>query len=327
MELGTELDDAAVAVLAREYGLGSVSRWRRIPVGTINSNYELETAAGHYFLRLNQGKTADDVRYEHGLVAELAARGVSTPCPLPTKHGDSFANFGDKQVSLFPWLEGEHRQGDAITEAVAREVGAALALLHDCGHDLAERFARSGIYTTADMEVRWRGFRDSADPELADAIAELGAEFEWLAGVASVREEASRGIIHGDLFPDNVLFKLQCDAEIAALIDFEQASVGSSIYDLAVCINAWCFDGQLRPGLVRAMAAGYGQRRCLRQADVAALHCELRASALRFAVTRITDIHLAGLERAGKDFREYLVRLSLWQTMGEAELVSLLASI
>jgi homoserine kinase type II len=185
-------------------------------------------------------------------------------------------------------------------------VGRALARLHTAGLDLAGRFNRSGIYTFENIVERLRGFADTQDPELVDAVALLLDEAQWLSARQPIRDRARRGIIHGDLFRDNVMF---AGDVVVGLIDFEQASVGSLAYDLAVTINDWCFSDGFEPDRIDALLDGYRETGTVTPADHAALQVELRAAAMRFAVTRITDVYLPGVDLPDKDFRRYVGRL------------------
>lgn len=305
----TQLSADELRALADTFALGEVRDAQAIAAGTINSNFHLSTARGRYFLRINEGKSEGDVRYEAELVVALAAAGVPTPAPVLTRDGHPYAAHGDKWASVFPWVDGVHRCTAAVTQADAAAVGAALARLHLAGLPLADRFARAGIYTYADIVARYESFRELDDPALHDARFQIADEIAWLDGHAVTRAEAPRGIIHGDLFRDNVLFA--ADGALAALIDFEQASSGSLVYDLAVCLNAWCFGDDFDLALVRAMIDGYAAVRPLDAAERAALPVECRAAAMRFAVTRITDVHLADTVST-KDFRRFLARMRRW---------------
>jgi homoserine kinase type II len=321
----TQLDDAEVRALAAAFGVGPLTGWREVPAGTINSNFEVATAVGRFFLRINEGKAEADVAYEAELVAALAARGVATPLPLrAVADGRPYVAFGRRFASLFPWVDGRHRELGEVTPADAGAVGAALARLHRAGLELGPAHRRDGIYTFAAICERFAGLRGSADPELEPAITAIADEIEWLEARAAERAAAPRGIIHGDLFRDNVLFT---PAGAASLIDFEQASTGALIYDLAVCVNAWCFtprSASLRSGLVgafddsliAALVAGYEELRPLAAAERALLPVEARAAAMRFTVTRITDVYLPGIEQPGKDFRRYLARLQQLRARG-----------
>jgi homoserine kinase type II len=125
-----------------------------------------------------------------------------------------------------------------------------------------------------------------------------------------IRRRAQHGIIHGDLFRDNVLWQHE---RITAILDFEQASGGSLTYDLAVCINDWCWTGAPRIDLARALIAGYDQVRRLTDSDREALPYEIRAAAARFTITRITDVYLARVPNPEKDFRAFLARCEAWR--------------
>jgi homoserine kinase type II len=313
----TVLDRADAEAACAEFGVGALIDLSPIAAGTINSNYRLSAEAGRFFLRVNEGKAEQDVQYEAELVVELARAGVSTPPPRPARTGRRYATIGGRLFSLFDWVDGIHREASEVTAGDAEQVGGALAQLHLAGITLAARFARDGIYTFAEIVRRLDSFRDSSDPQLRPAIELCAQETEWLVARKSDRLAATGGIIHGDLFRDNVLF----DGErIAALIDFEQASLGSLAYDLAVAINAWCYDGELDLAMASAMVRGYSKRRPLSVADASAIPIELRAAAMRFTVTRITDVYLAGVSRAGKDFRRYVDRLRRWRALSEDEI-------
>ncbi len=229
----------------------------------------------------------------------------------------------DRWVSVFPWVAGVHRRQDQMAASDAAEVGAALALLHRAGAPLAGTMPRTGIYTTAHIAERTARLQadpiSAGDPELRGALAAAGEELAWLDARRARREAAPRGIIHGDLFRDNVLFD---GARLVALLDFEQASLGAWVYDLAVCINAWCFADAFAPALVRAMVAGYRGVRALEPLEEELLFVELRAAAVRFTITRITDVYCRGLELEGKDFRRFLARLDAWRRLGDRGLAA-----
>lgn len=325
----TRLDDDDLRALARAFRLGDVTGWGEVPAGTVNSNYWVEAAGRRWFLRVNEDKSEADVRWESELVVELAAAGVPTPSPREAEDGAPLWLHRDRWVSVFAWVEGVHRQLGEVEERDAFQVGAALARLHRAGAPLAARMARHGIYTTGHIAQRFARLiaepRSAGDPELAEALAAAGDEFAWLAARAGERASAPRGIIHGDLFRDNVLLD-RGGGRLLALLDFEQASEGAWVYDLAVCINAWCFDQAFAPALVRALVAGYRSERELEPVEEALLHVEARAAAMRFMITRITDVYLRGVTGPEKDFRRYLVRLQAWRTLGQDGLTGWLAA-
>ena len=278
-----------------------------IAAGTVNTNVRVETAAGPRFLRINEGKTADDVAREAAIVAFVAARGVPTPAPALTARGEPFATWRGQFVSLFPWSQGRTLDREEMTPAHARQAGAALGLLHRAGADASDR--RPGRYEPDEIERRLARIETVAgtDPALATAVAALRPE---LGSLARERQpELPVGLIHGDLFIDNVLYD---EGTLVSLLDFEQASWGRWAYDVAVTLLAFAFGrDDFRPDVVRAVLAGYVAERPPTDAERAGLAAELRFAACRFSVTRITDVYLKrGAGAApGKDFRRYLLRL------------------
>lgn len=317
----TRLDDAEVAQIAAAFGLGAVRAVRAIAAGTINSNYEVTAESGVVFVRVNEGKAEADVAWEAQLVAALADRGVITPAPRLALDGRPYAPLGGKFVSVFGWREGRHLEPHEITPGLASTFGAALAQLHVAGLALPEDWRRGSIYDHAHLVGRFERFAGLADPELQPAIAILGEELAYAKDMVVVRRRATQGIIHGDLFRDNVLW---AGDQISAILDFEQASGGSLAYDLAVCINDWCWTGVPRIDLAVALVAGYEHVRPLTEGDRVALPIELRAAAARFTITRITDVYLAKVTNPEKDFRAFLARCEAWRGQALGQLTSAL---
>jgi homoserine kinase type II len=221
------------------------------------------------------------------------------------------------------WRAGSHLAAHDVTPQHARDVGHALGSLHLAGLELPPGWRRASIYDHAHLVERFARIERAQDPVLADAVTILRDELDAAALAAPIRRAATHGIIHGDLFRDNVLWD---GARISAILDFEQASGGSLAYDLAVCINDWCWsehDRAPRLDLATALVAGYHGVRPLGAADREALVVELRASAARFTITRITDVYLAKVPNPEKDFRAFLARCEAWRTKA----VQLLTSV
>jgi homoserine kinase type II len=321
--LFTRLVDADLAELCGAFELGALRGVQPISAGTINSNFLVETERGRWFLRVNEGKAEADVAWEAQLVTALADGGVVTPPPIPARDGRPYAALpgADKWVSVFPWRAGRHLAPDEITPEAAGVLGGALARLHRVGLDLPVAWRRRSIYDHDHLVARFARFAGDGDPRLAHAIEVLRDELAASAAAIAVRQRATHGMIHGDLFRDNVLWE---DGRVVAILDFEQASGGSLAYDLAVCINDWCWDGAVRFDVAEALIAGYERVRMLTPADREAVTIEVRAAAARFTITRITDVYLAKVENPDKDFRAFLARCDAWRGPALGQLSALL---
>jgi homoserine kinase type II len=294
-----------VQLILAGFGLSGYRAHKPIAAGTVNTNVAVDLGERCLFLRINEGKSEDDVRREGEIVAHIAARGVPTPPPLRTHAGDPFLRWQSVFVSVFPWVPGHTLTRKDIGPGQARDAGRALALLHRAGADYADH--RPGRYEPDEIQRRFERIRGVGDPELAEAVTALGPALERLA--RERRPDLPLGLIHGDLFIDNVLYAEA--GPLTALLDFEQASWGRLAYDVAVSVLAFGYGrDDFRPEVTRAFIDGYLAERTPTAAERDGFGAELEFAACRFAVTRITDVHLRRGEGApaGKDFRRYLHR-------------------
>jgi homoserine kinase type II len=334
----TQLDDDDLSVIATAFDLGAVRACERIFAGTINSNFALDTERGRFALRVNGSKSPAEVHDEAELVNALADAGVPVPRPRRTRSGEPLLidDRGRLVCSVFPWVQGTHVLAPDIGPGHTSALGRALARLHLAGLPLASRFTRVSRVAYGRIANIARGLFGHEDPALAAALDVVRQEIAWLEAHAEERAAATVGVVHNDLFPDNVFFAHAAgpEPEIVAIIDFEDATSGSLAFDLAVCINAWCGDDSthaLGPAgadpvidveRVRALVAGYESLRPLPEADARALALELRASAVIFTVTRITDVYLPGIDKPDKDFRHFLRRLEHWRAIHVMDLLA-----
>jgi homoserine kinase type II len=322
----TAVDTALLSAVVAKYGHRTVRSWKPIAAGTINSNFWVQTEVTSLFVRINEGKSEADVAWEANLVLELASAGVPTPRPFfSLEDGKPYTRLPGKTakwVTVFSWEPGAHVAPDEVSPTRAHTLGAALATLHLAGLALPAHWRRSSIYDHAHLVGRFESFRRSSDPVLAPAIALIADELKLAEEAAPVRARATQGLIHGDLFRDNVLWHELDRERLLAILDFEQASGGSLAYDLAVCINDWCWTGEPRIDLARFLLMGYQTVRPLSPGDREALPVELRAAATRFTITRITDVYLAKVENPEKDFRAFLARAEAWRGPSLRELTA-----
>jgi homoserine kinase type II len=302
-----------VRAVLEGFGISDYAGHRPIAAGTINTNLAVSTDTRPLFLRINEGKSLEDVEREGAIVAHVAARGVPTPPPLRTPAGQPYLTWQGTFVSMFPWVAGRTLERGDIGPAHARDTGAALARLHEAGADFPDH--RPGRYEPDEIQRRFVRIQGLAagDPVLAEAVRVLEPALARLAGER--RTDLPLGLIHGDLFIDNVLYA--DGGALTALLDFEQASWGRLAYDLAVSVLAFGFGrDDFRTEVTRAFIDGYLSRRPVTPAERAGFGAELEFAACRFAVTRITDVYLRRAAGApvGKDFRRYLQR---YQRVGE----------
>jgi homoserine kinase type II len=318
----TKLSEGDVVRIAHEFGVVA-ARWTPIAAGSVNTNGRVETMDHKsYFLRVYEEQTEATARHEAALLLALADAGVPTPVPLRRSDGAGFiVPFGEKPVAMFPFIPGRSSCQKTVTVERAWLVGGALARVHDAGDAILAapagahlgegRFGRGALLGRL---AGLHGLRLSADVQ--EAQTHLLAALERLEREPT--EAGPRGLIHGDLFRDNVLFG---DDERITLLDFESASRGPIAFDLAVTLLAWCFGDDLDLGLAAAMVGGYLAVRPLHPLARAALFDECLFACFRFATTRITDFELrpAG-SGAYKDFRRWLDRERALRALGSTQL-------
>jgi len=307
---------------AREVGASfgvHVAQATAVPAGSVNSNYRLLLDDGTpLFARVYEEQDQTGAEGEARLLDHLAKNGVSTPRPLARSDGRGFtasidAENGSRAIALFPWRDGEILCQARITPGVAEKVGQKLAEVHRAGATFPE--PRPGRFRVADLRVRLERIARADDPELRRVAPELLVRLDRAERARN--PDLAHGIIHGDLFRDNVLWQ---GATPVALLDFESACDGSWAYDLMVTVLAWCYGSDFDENLARAMFKGYSSVRRPTPSELAALSNEGRIGALRFTITRITDFEMRrGLgERVVKDYRRFFARHERLVDLGDA---------
>lgn len=306
MAVYTHLSDADLAALLAQYDLGAVESLTGISEGVENTNYALTTARGRFILTLFERRVAEaDLPFFMGVMARLASRGFQAPQPIATKDGAFLSRAKDKPAAIVSFLDGAWPRQPTLAHCAA--VGEALARMH---------VALEGFELTRTNALGPAGWEQLLRPRLAQAEnsrAGLGASVErdLEETIGRWPSDLPRGVIHADLFPDNVLFTGEA---VTGVIDFYFACTDFLAYDLAVCLNAWCFENERIYALDRgrAMITAYDAARPLTDAERAALPILARGAALRFFATRLTDWSEtpAGALVKPKDPIEYAVKLA-----------------
>jgi len=303
----TSLPLADAVRLSREFGL-DVTAVEALSVGSVNSNFALTTAdGGRYFARLYEEQGREGALAEIALVGALARAGVPVVECLKRADGSGVGEFQGKAFAVFPWLDGEILCQGRVTETACRKLGAALARVHLTTPQVPR--PSEGRFRIADLRERLTRVVEGGHQQY---FADIERIRERLRHYEEVRTklQAPRGVIHQDLFRDNVLWTKQ--GELLALLDFESVCEGAFAYDVMVTISAWCYSTRFELPLVEAFLRGYHAVRPITGAEVEALKVEGAIGCLRFATTRITDFSLRAPpgQPPVRDYRRFLARLS-----------------
>jgi homoserine kinase type II len=284
MAVYTDVSFEDLEVALADYDVGQPLSFKGIAEGVENSNFYLQTDRGSYFLTLYEKRVHEaDLPFFLGLMEHLAKRGIACPQPVRRKDGKQWTNINDRPAALVSFLTGLSVRRPDVGHCAS--AGDALARLHEAGADFAIRRANAlGISGWNDLVEKTASGADGIERGLRDVIASAHREVNarWPKGLPS-------GVIHADLFPDNVLFT---NAQVSGLIDFYFACNDAFAYDLAVMLNAWCFenDGAYNLTKGQSLLSAYRKRRELSDAETAALPILCAGAALRFLLTRLFDL-------------------------------------
>ncbi|MBI2235983.1 MAG: homoserine kinase [Magnetospirillum sp.] len=289
MAVYTEVSDDELEEFVAEYDIGEVISCKGIAEGVENTNYMLQTDRGSYILTLYEKRVnPDDLPFFLALMEHLALRGLECPTPLHGRDGRALREVCGRPAAIVSFLKGMWPR--RITLNHCAELGAGMAQMHVAGADFA--MTRRNSLSVAGWRPLFEKARPGADAVkegLADFIdAELAdLEARWPSGLPA-------GLIHADLFPDNVFFLADRAAGVdrmSGIIDFYFACTDALAYDIAVCLNAWCFepDGCFNTTKARMMLSSYRRIRPLSGDELEALPLLARGAAMRFLLTRLYD--------------------------------------
>ena len=287
MAVYTEVSDDALRAFLAEYAIGELVAYRGIAEGVENSNYSLRTSAGDFILTLYEKRVDPaELPWFLGLMEPLAKRGISCPQPVRGRDGVALRMLAARHAAITTFLPGVWPRRVGLEHC--GPVGTALAALHRAGADYAP------VRPNALGPAGWLPLlgRSLADGGAAVEAVQPGLSEELHAALRAITASWPAGLphghIHADLFPDNVFF---LDGRLSGLIDFYFAATDILAYDIAVCLNAWCFEPDLSFNVTkgRAMLRAYGATRTLTGAERAALPVLCQGAAIRFALTRLFD--------------------------------------
>ncbi len=283
MAVYTDVSDEELEAFLATYDIGSLLSCKGIAEGVENSNFLLHAEKGNFILTIYEKRVeTSDLPFFLGLMNHLAGKGIRCPTPIPARNGSMLGTLRGKPAAIVSFLEGMSVRHPQVRHCAA--LGSALAGLHLAGRDFT--LPRPNALSIKSFRPLLEASGPRADEVQPGLSADLSRvldqlEAEWPSSLPS-------GVIHADVFPDNVFF---IGKELSGFIDFYFACNDAFAYDIAICLNAWCFeaDGSFNITKARALLQAYAGIRPLDPAELAALPVLARGSAMRFLLTRLYD--------------------------------------
>ncbi len=312
MAVYTDITEDELKQFLGQYEVGELTSYKGIAEGVENSNFLLHTTKDPLILTLYEKRVEkSDLPFFLGLMQHLADKGLSCPLPLPRKDGELLGELSGRPAALISFLEGMWLRKPEAKHC--REVGKALAAMHLAGEGFDLR--RPNALSLEGWKVLWEKSEARADEVENGLKGEIDPEIAFLA--ANWPGDLPSGVIHADLFQDNVFF---LGDELSGLIDFYFACNDLLAYDVSICLNAWCFekDGSYNVTKGKALLEGYQSVRPMSEAELDAMPILARGSALRFFLTRLYDWLTTpeGALVVKKDPLEYLRKLRFHRSIG-----------
>lgn len=305
MAVYTDVNEDQLRAFLADYDAGTLLSCKGIAEGVENSNFLLKTTEDTYILTLYEKRVRpEDLPFFLGLMQHFSTRGLSCPLPIQRRDGDNLGELAGRPAAMISFLDGAWLRKPKARHC--REVGRALAAMHVAADDFPIR--RANALAMAGWRPLWEASRAGADDVQAGLAGEIdqvlaNLESRWPDGLAE-------GVIHADLFPDNVFF---IEDALSGVIDFYFACNDFLAYDIAICLNAWCFEADGAFNLTKGMSLidGYQSLRPLDCKEIDALPLLAEGAALRFFLTRLYDWLTTpeGALVVKKDPLEYLRKL------------------
>ena len=283
MAVYTDITEAELREFLEPYDIGELLSYKGIAEGVENSNFLLHTGSGSYILTLYEKRVErNDLPFFLGLMEHLAQKGLSCPVPVHRRDGVVLGEVAGRPAAVITFLEGMWPRRPTPQHCSA--VGAAAAQFHLSGRDFSR--TRENALSVDGWRPLWNQSAARADEVEPGLAAEIKADLDHLE--KNWPEALPSGVIHADLFPDNIFF---LGDRLSGLIDFYFACNDMFAYDVAILLNAWCFerDGSFNATKGMALLAGYETVRPLGSAEADALPLLAHGSALRFFLTRLYD--------------------------------------
>ena len=311
MAVYTDVMAEELAAFLAGYDVGELLAYKGIAEGVENSNFLVHTSRGYFILTLYERRVAaSDLPFFLALMEHLHARGITCPQPVKNRKGETLGRVAGRPAAIITFLDGMWIRRPSAGHCAA--LGEALAKLHVAGLEFGMR--RANALSVAGWRPLYLSCRARANELHRDLELSLAAELSHLE--AAWPRELPQGVIHADLFPDNVFF---LGNRLSGLIDFYFACTDFLAYDVAVCLNAWCFETDHSYNVTkgRSLLQAYARVRPLTPSEQEMLPLLARGAALRFLLTRLVDwfdVPAGALVRP-KDPLEYYRKLRFHQAV------------
>ena len=306
MAVYTQISQSDVETLLSNYPIGTLKDFTAITAGIQNSNFFVNTDQGRFVLTIYENSVSEkDLPFFLNLMEHFASRNIPCPLPIKNKSGGNISHILGKPCAIVSFVKG-HELKEYSIEHIA-ELGTNIAKMHLAGIDFPmKRPNEIGIEGWRKKFESVKARASEVSPGLAEELSKMR---EWLN--ARWPENLPSGVIHGDIFPDNVLFA--SDGKIAGIIDFYFACNDILAYDFAICMNAWCFDNNrnFNPEKAKALITSYTGIRPFSKDELEALPVLATGAAMRFLLTRLYSLQnqVEGAIVGTKDPLEYLHKL------------------
>lgn len=281
MSVYTTVSEAELTGWLGDYSLGQLLELQGIASGIENTNYFVTTSNGRFVLTLFEKLTADELPFYLNLMAHLARHGIPCPAPMANRHNQFLGVLNGKPACIVSRLSG--KSTTAPTQAQCAALGAMLGQMHIAGQSFSQIMPNP----------RGKSWRTATLPQVTPFVnAEQAALLDSEIALHAERSDASlpQGLIHADLFRDNVLLE---DDRVGGLIDFYFACTDVLLYDVAITVNDWCMnaDGTIDAIRAQTFLRAYHAVRPLQENERLAWPLMLRLAALRFWLSRLFDLH------------------------------------
>ena len=317
MAVYSPINKKTLEIFLRKYDIGELIEYEGILEGIENTNYKIKTSVNIFILTIFEKRVnPDDLPFFINLKNHLTKKKFVCPKPIEDKDGKFINLLNEKHCVIISFLDG--KKISKVKNNHCKQVGGILALLHNESKDFKKKRANTMNY------VQWNNIflknQKAKNNQFDNLIPNIKEELFYLK--SAWPKNLPKGIIHADAFQDNVFFK---ENKLSGLIDFYFACNDFFAYDLALTINAWCFDAEanFNKDKYLNLIKGYENLRPLQEMEKKYLSTLLRGGAIRILLSRIHDciFHKEGTYVKPKDPNEYYLILQFHQQNNLSKLI------